>query len=184
MPPVPEPTDEALLLAWQRGDRSAFETLFRRWQDPLHRHLTRMLDDPAAADDLVVETFLRLRRHVARWRSGTPLRPWLFTIARNLARNRMRAQRLWGWLPLSAVRDRPAPSAEPSGPDGEIRRHVARAFAALPPAQRETCSLRLLGDLSVEEIARVTRVPTGTVKSRLFHGLRRLRAELAHLKEG
>ncbi len=184
MPPAPEPTDEALLLAWQQGDDSAFEALFRRWQDPLRRHLTRMLDDPATADDLVVETFLRLRRHRDRWRTGTPLRPWLFTIARNLARNRLRAQRLWGWLPLTAAAERPAtpPAPTPLQTD-EIRTRVATAFAALPAAQREACSLRLLADLPIEEIARVTRVPVGTVKSRLFHGLRRLRAELADLKE-
>lgn len=180
MDPGPEPSDEAFLLAWQRGDDSAFEALFRRWQAPLRRHLTRMLDDAAAADDLVVETFLRLRRHRDRWRPGTTLRPWLFTIARNLARNRLRAQRLWGWLPLTTVADRPAPR---SASTDEIRMRVGSAFAALPAAQREACSLRLLADMPIEEIARVTRVPAGTVKSRLFHGLRRLRAELADLKE-
>jgi len=178
MPTPAEPSDEALLDAWRAGNAAAFEALFRRWQAPLRRHLTRMLDDPAAADDLTVETFLRLHRHRERWRPGMPLRPWLFTIARNLARNRLRAQRLWGWLPLSAVHDRPA--APPRS--DETQRRVAAAFAALPPAQREACSLRLLADLPVDEIARVTRVPAGTVKSRLFHGLRRLRAQLADLK--
>ncbi len=174
----PQPSDEALLEAWRAGDASAFEALFRRWQNPLRRHLSRMLDDPAAADDLTVETFLRLHRHRDRWRTGMPVRPWLFTIARNLARNRLRAQRLWGWLPLSAVRDSPTP---PPCSD-ETPRRVAAAFAALPPAQREACSLRLLADLPVEDIARITRVPVGTVKSRLFHGLRRLRAQLADLE--
>lgn len=179
MRPTPEPTDEALLAAWRTGDASAFEALFRRWQDPLRRHLARMLDDPTAADDLTVEAFLRLHRHRERWRPGTPLRPWLFTIARNLARNHQRARRLWGWLPLgSGLEGRVAPP-----PADELRRRVAAAFAVLPEAQRETCSLRLLGDLSLEEIAHVTGVPVGTVKSRLFHGLRRLRRELADWKE-
>jgi len=179
---VSEPSDEALLLAWQRGDGAAFEALFRRWQAPLRRHLTRMLDDASAADDLVVETFLRLERHRHRWRPGTPLRPWLFTIARNLARNRLRAERLWGWLPLSAMRELPA-TVQAAASDGEIQRRVGAAFAMLSPAQREACSLRLLADMPVEEIARVMRVPVGTVKSRLFHGLRLLRAQLADLKE-
>lgn len=179
MRPPSEPTDEALLLAWQAGESSAFEALFRRWQAPLRRHLTRMLDDPAAADDLVVETFLRLQRHRMRWRPGTALRPWLFTIARNLARNRRRAERLWGWLPLSAA---PAIATIGAESDDGIRRRVTAAFAALPAAQREACSLRLLGDLPLDEIARVTRVPVGTVKSRLFHGLRRLRALLADIE--
>jgi RNA polymerase sigma-70 factor (ECF subfamily) len=182
MGPVSEPSDEALLLAWQGGDASAFGALFGRWQAPLRRHLTRMLDDPAAADDLVVETFLRLQRHRDRWLPGTPLRPWLFTIARNLARNRLRAERLWGWLPLTSVREQAAPR-QPVAGDGEIQIRVRAAFATLPPAQREACSLRLLADLPVEEIARVMRIPVGTAKSRLFHGLRRLRAELADLKE-
>jgi len=178
MPIAPEPSDEALFADYRAGNAAAFETLFRRWQAPRCRHLTRMLDDPAAADDLVMETFLRLHRHRARWREGTPLRPWLFTIARNLARNHLRARRLWGWLPLSSASDR---TMAPPAPVDQVRARVAAAFAALPAAQREACSLRLLGELSMEEIARVTSVPVGTVKSRLFHGLRRLRALLADL---
>jgi RNA polymerase sigma-70 factor, ECF subfamily len=178
MPIGSEPSDEALFADYRAGNLAAFETLFRRWQVPLGRHLARMLDDPAAADDLVMETFLRLHRHRERWRESTPLRPWLFTIARNLARNRLRARRLWGWLPLASAMHRTSP---PPAALDQVRARVTAAFAALPPAQREACSLRLLGELSMEEIARVTSVPVGTVKSRLFHGLRRLRALLADL---
>src|SRR5262249_60415251 len=96
--------------------------------------------------------------------------------ARTRGGNRLRAQGLWGWLPLATVRDRPTPPPEARD---EIRRRVAEAFAALPEAQREACSLRLLGELTLDEIAQVTGVPLGTVKSRLFHGLRHLRALLA-----
>ena len=178
MPVVAEPSDETLFAAYRAGDAAAFERLFQRYQGSLGRHLTRMLDDPAAAEDLLVETFLRLHRHRDRWREGTPLRPWIFAIARNLARNRLRSQRLWGWLPLDHTADtREAPPAA----DDEVRRRVAAAFAALPAAQREACSLRLLGGLTLEEIARVTGAPAGTVKSRLFYGLRRLRTLLADL---
>ncbi|TMA37367.1 MAG: sigma-70 family RNA polymerase sigma factor [Deltaproteobacteria bacterium] len=178
---VPEPSDEALFAAYRAGDASAFETLFERYRPSLGRHLARMLDDPAAAEDLVVETFLRLHRHRDRWREGTPLRPWTFAIARNLARNRLRSQRLWGWLPLSEaddVREAPPPASD------EVQRRVAAAFAELPAAQREACSLRLFGGLTGEEIARVTGASAGTVKSRLFYGLRRLRARLADLSPG
>ena len=178
MPAAHDPTDEALLAAHRAGDATAFEQLFARYQAPLGRHLGRMLNDAAATEDLVLETFLRLHRHAHRWREGTPIRPWVFTIARNLARNWLRSQRLRRWVPLTAVREAPAPAARARD---EIRRRVAAAFAELPAAQRETCSLRLLGDLSVEEIARITRVSPGTVKSRLFYGLRRLRARLADL---
>jgi RNA polymerase sigma-70 factor (ECF subfamily) len=178
MPVSTDPSDETLFACWRAGDVGAFEELFRRWQAPLGRHLARMLDDPAAAEDLVVETFLRLHRHRDRWREGMPLRPWIFTIARNLARNRLRAERLWGWLPLAAAREEAAP---PAAARDEIQRRVAAAFAELPAAQREACSLRLLGGLSLAEIARVTGASAGTVKSRLFYGLRRLRVRLADL---
>jgi RNA polymerase sigma-70 factor (ECF subfamily) len=173
---MPEASDEALFAAWRAGDERAFETLFRRWQTPLARHLTRMLDDAATAEDIVVETFLRLHRHRERVRPDRPLKPLVWTIARNLARNRQRMQRLWGWLPLaSAEPERPQPPPQ----DAEAQRRVAAAFAQLPPAQREVCSLRLVGELSLEEIAEVTGASLGTVKSRLFYGLRRLRALLA-----
>ena len=176
-----EPTDEELFAAWLAGDERAFERLFARWQTPLARHLERMLDDAAAADDLVIETFFRLHRHRDRVRRDAPLKPFVWTIARNLARNRIRMQRLWGWLPLAAVEQgRAAPQAAPAASD-EVQARVAAAFAALPAAQREACSLRVLGELSLDEIASVTGASVGTVKSRLFYGLRRLRELLGDL---
>ena len=57
-----EGSDESLFAAYCQGDRAAFELLFQRYQDPLCRHLERMLSDWALAEDLVVETFLRLHR--------------------------------------------------------------------------------------------------------------------------
>jgi RNA polymerase sigma-70 factor (ECF subfamily) len=177
----PEPTDDALCAAWLAGDERAFERLFARWQTPLARHLERMLDDAAAAEDLVVEAFFRLHRSRDRVRRDVPLKPFVWTIARNLARNRLRMQRLWGWLPLaSAERDGMAPRA-PAAASDLVQTRVAAAFAALPAAQREACSLRVLGELSLEEIATVTGTSVGTVKSRLFYGLRRLRELLADL---
>jgi len=176
-----EVSDETLFAAWLAGDEEALGRLFGRLQGPLARHLTRMLDDAAAAEDLVVETFLRLHQHRDRVRPGEPLRPFVWTIARNLARNRLRAQRLWGWLPLAQVDSQ---AASPPAGSAEVARRVAAAFAALPRAQRETCSLRLLGELSLDEIAQVTGASLGTVKSRLYYGLRRLRAELADFAPG
>lgn len=177
--------DESLLAAHRDGDPGAFERLFRRPQAPLYRHLVRMLDEPAAAEDLVIETFERLHRHRHHFRPGAAVRPWLYTIANNLARNRMRRRRLARWLSLVAVDREPAIDG-PVGTRHEVERRVAAALAALPERQREACSLRLLGELSLEEIARVTRVSIGTVKSRLFYGQRRLREMLSDFdpKEG
>jgi len=178
-----EASDESLLAAHRDGDPGAFEALFRRYERPLHRHLWRMLGERAAAEDLVIETFQRLHAHRADLRPGAPVRPWLYTIANNLARNRLRRERLARWLPLRAVdRERTAP--DPGGRLGsaaEVQRRVAAALAALPERQREACSLRLAGELSIEEIASVTGASIGTVKSRLFYGQGRLRDLLADL---
>lgn len=178
---MPQPSDETLFAAWLGGDDAAFEELFRRWQAPLQRHLSRMLDDPAAAEDIVVETFLRLHWRRDRLDPHRSPKPFVWTIARNLARNRRRAQRLWGWLPLGAAE---AERIAPPPRDDEASRRVAQAFAALPAAQREACSLRFLGELSVAEIAAVTGVSLGTAKSRLFYGIRTLRTLLADLAPG
>ena len=179
-------SDESLLSAHRDGDPGAFATLFRRYERPLYRHLWRMLGDPAAAEDVVIETFQRLHVHRDDLRPGAAVRPWLYTIANNLARNRLRRGRLASWLPLRAVdRERTAP--DPGGRLGsmdEVQRRVAAALATLPERQREACSLRLLGDLALDEIARVTGASVGTVKSRLFYGQRRLRDLLADLGPG
>ena len=73
------------------------------------------------------------------------------------------------------------PAGAAVGSGDEVQRRVAAALAALPERQREACSLRLVDDLSLEDIARVTGASVGTVKSRLFYGQRRLRELLADL---
>ncbi len=162
----------------------AFETLFRRYQNPLCRHLERMLRDWAAAEDLVVETFLRLHRHRQQYRAGASVRGWVYTIARNLARNWLRRERLRNWLPLTTPHPALAVQDQRDGVAEHTRRRIADAFAALPVRQREVCSLRLLAELSLAEIAQVVGVSLGTVKSRLFYGQRRLRELLADLDPG
>jgi RNA polymerase sigma-70 factor (ECF subfamily) len=74
-----------------------------------------------------------------------------------------------------------APAAPGPDSDAEIRSRAAAAFAALPVRQREACSLRLLGEFRLEEIAVMTGASVGTIKSRLFYGLRRLRTLLRDL---
>jgi len=178
---ISEASDEMLFVAYCRGDSAAFETLFHRYQHQLCRHIEKMLNDLAAAEDLVVETFLRLHRHRQQYRGGDSIRGWIYTIARNLARNWLRRERLRRWLPLTITDSALTTEVPAVSEDKEIREIVAAAFANLPIRQREVCSLRLFGELSLEEIAQVVKVSLGTVKSRLFYGQRRLRDLLADL---
>ena len=190
MGPVSEPSDEALLLAWQGGDSSAFEALFRRWQGPLRRHLTRMLDDAAAADDLVVETFLRLERHRGRWRPGTPLRPWLFTIARNLCLNEIRrrsrhpAESLDQThaeaddQPLHQVEDKRVAAPPEQLLHGELEQKITDALAELPENQRIALLLCRQEELSYEEIAEVLGCSLSATKSLIHRGRETLKTKL------
>ena len=182
MGPTAEASDESLFAAYCGGDMAAFEALFRRYQGPLGRHLDRMLNDRATAEEVVVETFARLHAHRERFRAGAAVRPWVYSIARNLARKRYRHERLVRWSPLEVAELRAAPA--PSTAPAEVARRVAAALAALPAPQREACSLRLFGELMLEEIASVTGASLGTVKSRLFYGQRRLRELLADMNPG
>ena len=127
---------------------------------------------------MVVETFQRLHVHRDRFRAGAAIRPWVYTIARN----RHRRTRLARWLPLNVLdAARPASDPRPPGTEAEVGQRVGAALGALPSPQREACSLRLLGELTLEEIAAVTGASLGTVKSRLFYGQRRLRELLADM---
>jgi len=182
MGPTAEPSDESLFAAYCGGDVAAFEVLFRRYQGPLGRHLDRMLNDQATAEELVVETFARLHAHRGRFYPGAAVRPWVYSIARNLARKQYRRDRLVRWSPLEAAEVR---AARPSSTSpAEVAHRVTAALAALPAPQREACSLRLFGELTLEEIASVTGASLGTVKSRLFYGQRRLRELLADMNPG
>jgi RNA polymerase sigma-70 factor (ECF subfamily) len=85
--------DVRLMLAVRAGDASAFDALFRRWSAPLLRYVDRMVRDPAAAEELVQETFLRLYRARERYEPEARFSTWLYTIATRLALNELRRPR-------------------------------------------------------------------------------------------
>lgn len=85
-------TDEQLMSAYLQGDERAFSALFRRYASMLHRFFVRQGKRADDAQDLVQQTFLHLHRSRADYRLGEPLRPWIFTIARNVGHDHGRRQ--------------------------------------------------------------------------------------------
>lgn len=144
------------------------EVLYRAHGPALLRYLRRMAGSAAGAEDLLHETFVQALRHTDRLSEAVSPRAWLFTVARNLGITALRRQR----RVTALSEDVPVAEAEPEDPRREA---VRQAILALPDAQREALELRLRHELSYEEIAAITGVPIGTVRSRLHHAVRRLR---------
>ena len=156
---------------WKAGDPAAFEAVARPLWEPLARFARRIAGD-LAGDDLAQEALLLLHRKRAVVEPAKAA-PFLYSVVRNLARNLNRKEPA---LPLDPDRDA-APGSDPA-PGTILRRDLDRALDRLDPGLREIVLLRFVGELTVPEIAEVTGVKEGTVKSRLFHATLKLRERL------
>ncbi|HUG31164.1 MAG TPA: sigma-70 family RNA polymerase sigma factor [Candidatus Limnocylindria bacterium] len=143
----------------------------------------RIVRDPAEAQDVAQEAFLRAYRALATFRGDGSFGAWLRRIAVRVAVARLAARP--DLIRLDADALDPRAANLPSGDDPEARcletergTLILNAVEALPASQREVIMLRYYGDLSLAEIAALTSFPLGTVKSRLNRGIRGLRAQL------
>jgi RNA polymerase sigma-70 factor (ECF subfamily) len=184
-------TDEQLL---RDGNDGAMAELVGRYERPLVHFLLRMVGERAAAEDLFQETFLRLHRGRFTFDARLPLRPYLYRIAVNaaremLARNASRPRPVSLDGPSGGVSAVDCPADEAGDPvaleeGGEMKERVRSAVAALPPAEREVVHLRVFEGLKFREIAQITGVPLATAKSRMLYALRRLRPALETYLQG
>jgi RNA polymerase sigma-70 factor, ECF subfamily len=183
--PVMEPGREAALVrAAQQGDQAAFAQIVRGHQRGVYRVAYALTPNATDADDLAQETFVRAYQALGRFRADEPLRPWLARITVNLAyslhrRRRRRPETSIEPL-LEAGRQWAAGGDDPSeqAAAAEGRRRLARAYDDLSPEHRVVLSLRVVEDLSYDEIARMLNVPVGTVMSRLSRARAELRRRL------
>jgi len=170
---MPESQDRDLLERFVQGDPAAFESLFRRHEAEVFRWVVRILRNASAAEDVLVEAFLRAYRGRARFDPSRSFGAWMRRIATNAALDQLRtARREAGW---SATDERtPAPAEADPG----IAESVALAFRRLPPKLQVVATLALVEEQPYAEIADALGLPVGTVKSRVFRAVRRLRSEL------
>lgn len=168
--------DERLMVAVGKGSDSAFRTLVERYQGFLLNFFVRIGAQVDEAEDAVQETFLRIHTYRSRYRPSGSFRTFVFTVARR------------AWLDMCRQRERrrrrETPGADPDacvalvGMTPDERLDLEAGLNALPEGQRMVLVLSVYGGLKYEEIAEVMGIPEGTVKSRVFHGLRKLRAKL------
>lgn len=165
----------------QRGDGKAFSELVARYQDKVYRFLLRLTRSQGDAMDMTQDTFLRAFQSIDRWRPDALFRTWLFRIARNLAFDRLRRDKVVEFVELEDEAGTPDAAAGPEEAFATAQRIrlLESALTQLSPEHREIILLREIEGMSYDELAAVLALHPGTVKSRLA----RARAVLLDLIE-
>jgi RNA polymerase sigma-70 factor (ECF subfamily) len=181
--PMSERTDEELMEALQAGDDLALTRLMERWEVPTKRFLLRLVGNLAEAEDLAQDVFVRIYQKRASYRKGARFTAWLFTIAANQARNRLR---WWKRRPLIALHewvseggDREDESAststlEHSEAVASRIASVQRAIMELPLDERTALVLFEYEDKSMTEIASIVGGTPKAVENRLYRARKAL----------
>jgi RNA polymerase sigma-70 factor (ECF subfamily) len=159
------------------GDAAAWEPLVLAHQEAVFRLCYLLLGDPDDAEDVAQETFLRAWNHLKRFDTTRPLRPWLLSIASNLASNRRRSAGRYLAALTRAFRNEPpsSTSTEEKTVGHMEASELWKAVQNLSVPDQQVIYLRYFLDLPVAETAEALQVAEGTVKSRLSRALDRLR---------
>jgi RNA polymerase sigma-70 factor (ECF subfamily) len=177
-------SDEDLMRRTQLGDKSAFSILYERYSASVLSYLYRMLGNLEDVESIGQEVFLRAFRFAPTYRYPQKFSTWLFTITRNLAINQSRRRKR---SPIRNITELNLEGIDMSGDpyqvaakatdDVEKREEIARILSALdglPTDQKEVIVLGVFQDLSYAEMEEITGTKAVTLRSRMFHGLRRL----------
>ncbi len=183
-------SDEDLIGQFQAGTVEAFNILVDRYSERLMHYLYGFLSDRKLCEDLLQETFLRLYRNRHSYRRIATFSTWLYTIAGNLARSEYRKRqskrrRMYSIQSVNLDNEEYelAIPNESLSPDRHTEstlqdKYIQKALDAIPSYFREVVVLRNIQQLSYDEIAKITGLPMGTVKSRINRGRTKLQVLL------
>jgi RNA polymerase sigma-70 factor (ECF subfamily) len=177
-----EKTDEELILMVQEGQNQAFDILVGRYKNRLFSYLFRLLGNESEAEEFAQETFVRAYIHADKYKTIARFSTWLYTIATNLVRNRIRnikrrPKTISMWTEDSGgedgrwvdIRD-DSPTPEETMDQKRLQELIQQAIEKIPPKYRPSFVLREINGLSYEEIAATTGLKLGTVRSRINRG--------------
>jgi RNA polymerase sigma-70 factor (ECF subfamily) len=171
--------DEYLVAAAMTGDRPALSRLVGRWQPRLYRHAWRVLGDAERAKDMVQEAWVEILRSLARLDDVAAFPAWAYRIVtRRCQRAFLRNSREIVEFDADESEAAAQATEQDAGELAAELANVVEAIGKLPSPQRAALALFYLEELSVAEIAIATDVPPGTVKTRLMHARRKVRALL------
>jgi RNA polymerase sigma-70 factor (ECF subfamily) len=177
-------SDEELVEACQSGEASAFDILVARWEDRIRGAAYRFLGSDEEARDVAQEAFLKAYQAIGTFKKEARFSSWLYQIATNLCRDRLRRRKTRATVSLEALEEsgpvmvETRPGAHERLLEWDLARAVRRAIDELPEEQREVVILKEYQDLTFLEIAQALDVPVSTVKTRLYRGLGQLRLRL------
>jgi RNA polymerase sigma-70 factor (ECF subfamily) len=166
------------------GDPTAFDEIYAQHEKMVFNLALRMTGSPEDAAELTQEVFLRVYRHLERFRGGSTLKTWVFRIALNCCRSRFRRRRLIFREPVpgddGALERIADPRADPESDalNRGLGERLDAALGRVPRAFREAVVLRDVHGFSYQEIGEILRIRIGTVRSRIARGRERLRRML------
>jgi RNA polymerase sigma-70 factor (ECF subfamily) len=195
--PIAEIPDEDLMEMYADGQARAFEVLLTRHERGIYNFILRSVHNPARAEDLTQDVFLRVIKSAQRYKRSAKFTTWLYTIARNICidQSRRRGTRRevsldrkiggdedQGRSFLDQVADPRANSGGVQVTRGQFRQKLHKALEQLPDEQREVFLLREVSGLKFREIADVVGIPENTVKSRMRYALEALRGHMEEFR--
>jgi RNA polymerase sigma-70 factor (ECF subfamily) len=190
-----EESDLVLVKRVQRGDKTAFDLLVRKYQHKVVKLVLRYVRNPAEAEDIAQEAFIKAYRALPQFRGDSAFYTWMYRIAINTAKNSLASRDrspIRYDLDLNDPEESHSVQAklqDPDTPEGmalteEIRQIVNSAIDALPEELKTAIVLRELDGLSYEEIAAAMECPVGTVRSRIFRAREAIDKRLREVFEG
>jgi RNA polymerase sigma-70 factor, ECF subfamily len=195
LPMVADASDLSLVRRVQRGERGAYDLLVLKYQHKVVKLVMRYLRNPADAEDVAQEAFVKAYRALPQFRGDSAFYTWLYRIAINTAKNALAARErnpVSYELDLQGSDDSPdmvSRLKDPETPEGlalteEIRDTVNHAIGELPEDLRTAIVLRELEGMSYEEIAASMDCPVGTVRSRIFRAREAIDRRLREVFDG
>jgi RNA polymerase sigma-70 factor (ECF subfamily) len=177
-----QPTDEKLMLRVQKGDVTAFETLYDRYHKRLFHFILRFIREKPLAEEILQETFLRIFKERKAYRKTARFSTYLFTIARNLcldALNKWERKHVLGSQD-DVIEKAVDPSKGPSAmlEETELGEMVRRAIQTLPRDQREVLLLSKYNGLAYEEIGQIVGSTPAAVKQKVYRAMLFLKGKL------
>jgi len=184
-------TDAELLARYVAGEEAAFREIVNRYKNSLYAFLRQFLNRQDLVEDVFQETFLQLFTSRESFDTSRPLRPWLFTIAANKAKDALRKRQRTSAIPIGTMADSQdlsfddmlnAISSDRTMPYEELQKNetalrVERIISDMPENLREILVLAYFNKFSYKQMAEILSIPIGTVKSRLHTAVGRFAKE-------